>query len=124
VHQNHKQHLVSLASRLAALGFELFATEGTTTYLESAGLKVERVNKVREGSPHAVDLIRSGKVSLLFNTTLGERSIADSFSMRREALMHSVPYYTTLEAARIVVDAIEVLAKGPLPVRSLQERLK
>jgi carbamoyl-phosphate synthase large subunit len=124
VHQNHKQHLVSLASRLAALGFELFATEGTAIYLKSAGLNVERVNKVREGSPHAVDLIRSGKVSLLFNTTQGERSIADSFSMRREALMHSVPYYTTLEAARIVVDAIEVLAKGPLPVSSLQERLR
>jgi carbamoyl-phosphate synthase large subunit len=124
VHDDHKQPIVDLARRLSAVGLKLVATDGTAKYLRSAGLEVERVNKVREGSPHAVDLLRSGEVSLLLNTARGERSIADSFSLRREALMLSVPYYTTLEAAHMVVAAIEACARGPLPVLTLQEYLQ
>ncbi len=121
VQDAHKQQAVALARELHTLGFHLCATEGTAQYLRSAGLAVEQVNKVKDGSPHAVDLIRAGSIALVVNTSLGRQSIADSFSLRREALMHSVPYFTTIQAAQIGIAGIRVLVKDTPTVIALQD---
>ena len=85
-------------------------------YLEKKGIETEHVLKVTEGRPHVVDKIVDGEVDLVINTTFGKKEIADSFSIRRESLMHSVPYFTTVQAARMAVGAIERLSRGRIPV--------
>ena len=86
-----------------------------------AGLK-----KMQEELKHLQSVERpkiSGEIDLVINTTFGKKEIADSFSIRRESLMHSVPYYTTVQAARMAVGAIEALARGRIPVTALQDAL-
>jgi len=123
VKDDDKPAVVDLAKRLRALGFSLCATGGTHRYLTGKGIPNEAVRKVKEGRPHVVDRIVDGKVALVVNTTFGKQEIADSFSIRRESLMQGVPYYTTVQAARMAVGALEALAKGPLPVTALQDYL-
>ena len=123
VKDDDKPAVVDLARRLLTLGFEVLATGGTHRYLTSKGIATERVLKVTEGRPNVVDKIVDGVVSLVINTTFGKQEIADSFSIRRESLMHSVPYYTTVQAARMAVGALESLAKGEPTVRSIQSYL-
>ena len=123
VKDEDKPAMVDLAKRLRALGFRIFATGGTYRYLLNKGIETEHVLKVTEGRPHVVDKIVDGKVDLVINTTFGKKEIADSFSIRRESLMHSVPYYTTVQAARMAVGAIEALARGKIPVMALQDAL-
>ena len=88
--------------------------------LTGAGLPAARVNKVRDGRPHIVDHMLSGGVQLVFNTTEGNQAIADSFSLRRTALTHAIPYYTTVAGARAAVQAIAALRAGSLEVAPLQ----
>jgi carbamoyl-phosphate synthase large subunit len=102
------------------MGFKLIATRGTAAHLEAAGLPVEVVKKVLEGRPHIVDLMMNGGVDLVFNTTEGAQAVADSFSIRRTALTHGIPYYTTVAGARASVEAIHALKSGGLEVASLQ----
>jgi carbamoyl-phosphate synthase large subunit len=123
VKDDDKPAVVDLAKRLRALGFSLSATGGTHRYLTGKGIPNEAVRKVKEGRPHIVDRIVDGKVALVVNTTFGKQEIADSFSIRREALMQGVPYYTTVQAARMAVGALEALARGRLPVLALQDYL-
>jgi carbamoyl-phosphate synthase large subunit len=123
VKDDDKPAVVDLAKRLRALGFTLCATGGTHRYLTGKGIPNEEVRKVKEGRPHVVDKIVDGKVALVVNTTFGKQEIADSFSIRRESLMQGVPYYTTVQAARMAVGALEALARGRLPVLTLQEYL-
>src|SRR5204862_7212398 len=104
-------------------GFSLLATRGTAASLSAAGLPVQAVNKVREGRPHIVDRMLSGAVQLVFNTTEGSQAIADSFSLRRTALTHAIPYYTTVAGARAAVQAIGALRQGCLEVAPLQTYL-
>ena len=87
------------------------------------GLPVVSVNKVQEGRPDIVDEMRSGKIQLVFNTTEGAQAIADSFSLRRTALTHNIPYYTTVAGARAAVQAIGALRRGCLEVAPLQSYL-
>ena len=124
VKDEDKPAVVDLAKRLRALGFHIVATGGTHRYLDGKGIPNEHVLKVTEGRPHVVDKIVDGKIDLVVNTTFGKKEIADSFSIRRESLMHQVPYYTTVQAARMAVGAIESLARGQLPVVSLQDALE
>ncbi|MGO8969162.1 MAG: carbamoyl-phosphate synthase large subunit [Myxococcaceae bacterium] len=124
VKDDDKPAVVDLAKRLRALGFSLCATAGTHRYLTGKGIPNEEVRKVKEGRPHVVDKIVDGKVALVVNTTFGKQDIADSFSIRRESLMQGVPYYTTVQAARMGVGALEALARGRLPVLALQDYLK
>ena len=112
---------VPVARRLAGVGFGLVATRGTGAHLRAAGLPAEHVNKVAEGSPHTVDLIRRGDVALVINTPSGAESFRDSFPIRRTALECRVPYFTTIAAAAAAAQAIELLARGSLPVTALQE---
>lgn len=116
-----KSAALSIARRLAESGFALIATKGTAAFLGNEGIKVDAVNKVAEGSPHVVDAIRDGKVSLVINTIDGARSLEDSFSIRRSALECRVPYCTTIAGARAVADGIAQLRRGLLTVRPLQE---
>jgi len=120
VRDRDKPALVDPCRRLAAMGFKLIATRSTGKYLTDAGLEVSIVNKVLEGRPHIVDLMLSGAVQLVFNTTEGTQAIADSFSLRRTALTIGIPYYTTVAGARASVHAIAALSEGTLEVLPLQ----
>ncbi|MCL2427771.1 MAG: carbamoyl-phosphate synthase large subunit [Alphaproteobacteria bacterium] len=115
-----KKGLPGLARRLAEMGFSIMATRGTAARIRDAGLTVKLVNKVLEGRPHCVDAIRSGEVQLVINTASGPQSIADSFAIRRSALTHGVPHYTTMAGARAAVHAIAALKSGTLEVAPLQ----
>ncbi|MBV9249754.1 MAG: ATP-grasp domain-containing protein, partial [Acetobacteraceae bacterium] len=115
-----KGALPSLARRLAEMGFSIMATRGTAAKIREAGLPVTVVNKVLEGRPHCVDAIRSGDVQLVINTASTPQSIADSFAIRRSALTHGVPHYTTMSGARAAVHAIAALKSGMLEVAPLQ----
>jgi carbamoyl-phosphate synthase large subunit len=123
VRDRDKAALVDLCRHLILMGFALVATKGTADTLAVAGLPVTPVNKVREGRPHIVDRMLSGAVQLVFNTTEGSQAIADSFSLRRTALTHGIPYYTTVAGARAAVQAIAALRAGSLEVAPLQSYL-
>jgi len=115
-----KKAMVPLGRSLVEMGFTLIATSGTAAFLQAAGLEVRRINKVREGRPHLVDAIIDGQVALIFNTTESGQAIADSYDLRRAALIHKVPYYTTVAGSRAVVQAIKALSRGSLEVAPLQ----
>lgn len=116
-----KKALAPMVKKLQELGFKVIATHGTARYLKEQGLTVEPVNKVLQGRPHIVDFMKDGKVQLVFNTTSGMRSISDSFSIRRTALLSNIPYSTTLAGSRALLQAIEVTKdQKKLSVRSLQ----
>ena len=105
---------------LLGLGFRVLATGGTATYLAEQGLKVEPIKKVLEGRPHIVDAMKNGEVQLVFNTTEGRQSLADSFELRRTALMMKTPYYTTAAGALAAAQAIVATVEDTLEVRPLQ----
>jgi carbamoyl-phosphate synthase large subunit len=123
VKDDDKPGLVDLAKRLRTLGFSIVATGGTLAYLQKKGIEANKVNKVREGSPHAVDLIAKKEITLVINTTAGKKEIADSYSIRREALTRGLSYFTTMEAARMGVGALEAQAAGERSYRPIQEWL-
>ena len=120
VKEADKAAIVPVARRLAEIGFAIVATAGTAKKLEEAGIPVKRVNKVLEGRPHCVDAIRSGEIQLIINTALGAQSVADSFDIRRSALTHNVPNFTTISGARAAAHAIAALKAGTLDVAPLQ----
>jgi carbamoyl-phosphate synthase large subunit len=120
VRDRDKAGAVELAKKLRALGFEIAATRGTAAALAAAGLAVARVKKVHEGRPHVVDFIKNGEIAMLINTTEGRQAIADSYTLRRAALMAKLPYYTTLPGARAVVQALARVRTGELEVAPLQ----
>ncbi|MCU0699028.1 MAG: carbamoyl-phosphate synthase large subunit [Myxococcaceae bacterium] len=124
VKDDDKPGLVDLCRRLRALGFGLLSTGGTHDYLQKKGIESTKVNKVLQGSPHIVDRVHAGEVALVFNTTAGKKEISDSFSIRRESLLKGVPHFTTLEAARMVVAALEAQASSQRQYRPIQEWLK
>ncbi|HTQ72055.1 MAG TPA: carbamoyl-phosphate synthase large subunit [Acidocella sp.] len=115
-----KPAILPVARRLSELGFAIRATSGTAQCLAEAGIAVKRVNKVLEGRPHCVDAIRSGEVQLIINTASGAQSVADSFDIRRSALTHGVPNFTTIAGARAAAHAIAALMSRTLEVAPLQ----
>jgi carbamoyl-phosphate synthase large subunit len=120
-----KEALVPIARDLASMDFKLVATGGTCRYLQDAGLEVTRINKVMEGQPHVIDAIINGEIDFMINTTAkNSQAVADSTSIRRNALMHRIPYYTLLTAAAAGVQAIRALRARELNVCPLQEYLK
>ncbi len=120
VKDGDKEAVLGLARQLVALGFTLVATSGTARALEAAGLEVTAVKKVREGRPHIVDRMRSDGIQLVINTSEGAKSIADSFSIRRQALMDRIPYYTTVRGAQAAILALKARESGALEVHPLQ----
>ncbi len=115
-----KPYLVAMARRLVAMGFAIAATSGTARRIAEAGLPVRPLAKVLEGRPHCVDAIRSGEIQLVINTASGSQSLSDSFDIRRSALTHGIPHYTTFAGARAAVHAIAALKAGTLEVAPLQ----
>ncbi|MBB5372679.1 carbamoyl-phosphate synthase large subunit [Acidocella aromatica] len=115
-----KGAIVPVARRLAELGFSIMATSGTAKCIAAAGVEVKQVNKVLEGRPHCVDAIRSGEIQLIINTASGAQSVADSFDIRRSALTHGVPKFTTIAGARAAAHAIAALKADTLDVAPLQ----
>ena len=118
-----KPSIINLAVDLCHMGFLLVATTGTAQSLENAGLKVEKIKKVLEGRPHVVDNMISGQIDLVINTTEGAQAIKDSFSLRRAAITHNIPYYTTIEGAQAAVQGMQAISAGPLDVSPLQSYL-
>jgi carbamoyl-phosphate synthase large subunit len=120
VKDGDKEKVVAPIRALAEMGFRVIATRGTKRHLDAYGIQCERVNKVLEGRPHIVDAITNGEVDIVFNTTEGAKALADSFSIRRSALIYHIPYYTTLAGALAVTEAIKALRAGSLTVAPLQ----
>lgn len=122
VKASDKPKFLPLAHRLSQLGFSLIATKGTANFLRNEGLAVRVVNKVLQGSPHIVDAIEENKIGLVFNTTLGTQSLDDSRSLRRAALMASIPYYTTFSGAAAAIAAIAATRREDFQISALQNR--
>ena len=118
-----KKHIVDAAKKLYDTGFELVATRGTATFLQEKGIPVQVVNKVVEGRPHVVDAIKNNEISMVINTTQGAQAVADSFSIRRNALMNNIAYFTTTAGARAAVDGIIAMLRKELDVKPLQDYL-
>ncbi|MFH1091677.1 MAG: carbamoyl phosphate synthase large subunit, partial [Pseudomonadota bacterium] len=121
VRDRDKKAAAAVAARFAGLGFDLVATRGTAAYLGEQGLAVRAVNKVYEGQPHVIDMIKNGEIAFIINTSLGERTVKDSMSMRRTALLYKIPYVTTLSGALASAEACEALRGARVTVKSLQE---
>jgi carbamoyl-phosphate synthase large subunit len=114
-----KLRLLPVARELLKRGFSIVATSGTCTFLAEHGIACERINKVLEGRPHIVDLIKNGEIVFIVNTTEGKQAIADSFSIRREALQQRITYSTTIAGARALLHSLDFRGGGD--VHSLQE---
>ena len=121
VKDSDKAGTVEVARRLQNSGFHIQATKGTAIHLREHGVPVEMVNKVKEGSPHLVDNIKNLKAHIVVNTVGTSSSQDDSLSIRREALQHGIPYFTTIQGIQAAVSAIEAMTKNSLSVQSLQE---
>jgi len=120
VKDDDKPRLIEAVRLLVDLGFRIIATSGTQRYLAEQGIPASKINKVLEGRPHVVDAITNGEVQLVFNTTEGATALADSRPLRRAALLHKVPYYTTLSGAVAAAQGIKAYLAGDLEVRALQ----
>jgi carbamoyl-phosphate synthase large subunit len=120
VRDEDKERVIEAVRTLAGLGFKVIATSGTQRFLAQHGVAADRILKASEGRPNIVDAIKNGRVQLVFNTTEGAQALADSKSLRRAALLHKVPYYTTLSGAVAAAQGIKAYLGGDLEVRALQ----
>jgi carbamoyl-phosphate synthase large subunit len=121
VNDYDKSAALKFGRDLSRMGFALYATPGTAAYFRKVGLSVEAINKMADGSPHTVDLIRSGKVQLILNTPLGMHAHSDGAEIRAAAVAMNVPLLTTLSAAAAAVSAIRAMRQNELRYRSLQK---
>jgi len=119
VRDGDKPRLLEVARELLRRGFSIVATGGTHDFLAANGIACERINKVLEGRPHIVDLIKNGEIAFIVNTTEGKQAIADSFSIRREALQQRVTYSTTVSGAKALLHSLDF--RNNPDVHSLQE---
>ena len=119
VREVDKKAALEVAQELHELGFTLVATTGTAARLSEAGIPVTRVNKVLEGRPHVVDMIKNDEIAMIINTTEGKQAVRDSFAIRRSALQHKVYYTTTISAAWAVCQTLKL--DDTLQVRRLQD---
>ncbi|WEK57236.1 MAG: carbamoyl-phosphate synthase large subunit [Candidatus Brevundimonas phytovorans] len=120
VKEADKPFIVEAVRSLLEQGFSVIATSGTHDYLKAQGLEVGLVKKVLEGRPNIVDAMKNGEVQLVFNTTDGKQALADSFSIRRTALMMKIPYYTTAAGSLAAAQGIAAIRHGDLDVRPVQ----
>ena len=122
VKDKDKEAVVEPARALVAMGYDVIATRGTQAFLAERGLgAVKGIHKVAEGRPNVVDAMKDGTIQLVFNTTEGKQSIADSYALRRTALVNKIPYYTTMAEIKAAVTALITLRAGTLEVRPLQD---
>lgn len=121
VRDEDKIFIKDVAKKLISSGFELIATKGTAQFLRDNGMLAEEVYKITEGRPHVADLIKNGDIALVINTPLGAISKADSYYIRRTALVYGTPYFTTIAAAKAAAMALNRMSKEKFTVMSLQE---
>jgi carbamoyl-phosphate synthase large subunit len=120
-----KDRLLPIAKDVAERGYVVVATSGTAKFLQDNGVACERINKVPEGRPHIVDLIKNGEIVYIVNTTEGKQAIADSFSIRREALQHRVTYSTTIFGASALLNSLDHRGRGDVnALQALHQELK
>jgi len=114
VRKEDHESIIEIAQALAKLGFDLVATDGTARSIQNHGMIVDRINKVAQGRPHIVDMIKNKEIDFIVNITEDKKAIADSYTIRRNALMNKITYYTTLSGAKAAcvgmsyVDELEV----------------
>jgi carbamoyl-phosphate synthase large subunit len=121
IRDDEKARAVPLARRLSELGFKIVATKGTCIRFIESNIPSEFALKITEGRPNIVDAIINGQIDLIINTTVGKQSVVDSFSIRRSALDHQVPYVTTMRAGEAVVKAIEAMEARDVGVKPIQK---
>ena len=121
VKDGDKSRVLPAMQMLAEMGFRIQATGGTLKALQASGVPAHKINKVSEGRPHVVDAIKNGGIQLVVNTTEGALALADSRSIRQAALLHKVPYYTTIAGALAAAQGIKAYKGGDLEVRALQD---
>jgi carbamoyl-phosphate synthase large subunit len=124
VRDEDKENIFLLSQVLKKINFKIYATKGTAEFLSRFGVKTKIVNKVNEGSPHVEDLIEKKQIQLVINTTSGEKSIADSFSIRRCAIRNKIPYFTTISAAKVAVTGLNLIKQTEFSVKPIQELYK
>ena len=116
-----KPNIVEIAKKLVELGFSIYATEGTHRYLQEKGIPSVRVSKLSEERPNVVDRIRNGEINIIINTPSGKRERSDAYFIRRAAVEHKIPYFTTVRAAKAAVEAINSYKNKSFTVRAIQE---
>jgi len=121
VDNKDKDAVISIASKLKKAGFELVATSGTKAHLRAHGIHTELVMKIHEGRPNVLDLLSDGSIGLMINTPLGKESHIDDYEIRRAAIIHNVPYTTTIPGATAASEGIFSLISKNITVKSLQE---
>ena len=121
VKDSDKPKALKIAQDFSTHGYTIIATKGTAQYLNNNNLNVVEVNKVKEGSPHIVEKIKSGKMQFVINTTFGEQSVKDSYSLRRASINANTPYYTTMAGALALLKGLQALKNNDMTVSSLQE---
>jgi len=121
VKDKDKPLLTPIVEKLVKIGFSILATRGTANFLRKQGLPVDVVNKVGEGRPDIVDFIKNNEIDFVINTVSGSKAQKDSFSIRDSALRHGVTYTTTISGARATVNAMEVILREKINIKSLQE---
>jgi carbamoyl-phosphate synthase large subunit len=121
VKDSDKKAALPILKDFSALGFKIFATDGTASLLKQSGLTVHRLNKLAQGRPHVVDMIKNGEMQFIINTPSGKQPRQDEVIIRSTAVANRIPIMTTLRAAAASVSAIQSIAKSPLEVQSLQE---
>ena len=116
-----KPAVIDVAQRFTDLGFKIMSTGGTYKFLAENGIKSELVNKMHEKRPHIADIIKNGNIQMVINTPRGKTSKANDAYIRKAAIIHKVPYVTTMAAALAAVRGIEAFKEKPAEVKSLQE---
>ena len=116
-----KPEALKIAKEFSEYGYAIVATRGTALYLNDNNLNVTTINKVKEGSPHIVEKIESGGIQFVVNTTFGDQSIKDSYSLRRASLNTNIPYYTTIAGSFALLRALQALKESDMTVTSLQD---
>ena len=124
VRDEDKENILFICQLLEKLNYKIYATKGTSHFLNKFCIESNLVNKVNEGEPHIVELIEKNKINLIINTTSGSKSIADSLSIRRTALRKKIPYFTTISAAKIAITGLNIVKETKIQVKSLQELYK
>ena len=121
VKDSDKPKSIKIAQGLREMGYQIVATKGTADYLKINGVDAEVIKKVKDGSPHCVDAIESGRIDLVINTTFGEQAIKDSFSLRRSSLNKNLPYCTTIAGASALLGGLKSIKEGNLGITTIQE---
>ncbi len=121
VKDEDKSHVIEITKKLTDLNFAIVATRGTANYLLKSGINVEIINKLAEGRPNVVDMIKNGQINFIINTPKSLQAQKDSMYIRRSAIQYRVPYTTTISGAKAIIMAIEKLLKKELSIKSVQE---